>query len=71
MNKKEKPSCLKLVSLQAEMGFCWDANYGERNLGEEGKVRAMFWSWNNCFINVLTGPEEEHFRDSLYHLQYD
>lgn len=71
MNKKEKPLCLELVSLQAEMCFCLDANYGESNLGEDGKVGAMFWRWNNCFINVLTAPKEEHFCDSLYPLQYD
>lgn len=69
MNKKEKPSSLELVSLRAQMCFCWDANYGEGNLGEEGKVGAIFWSWNNCFFNVLTAPKEEHSCDSLYALQ--
>lgn len=32
MNKKEKPLCLDLVSSQAEMCFCSDADYGESNL---------------------------------------
>jgi len=71
MNEKEKPSCLELVSLRAERRFYLDANYGESDLGEEGKVGAMFWSWNNCFMNTLTGPKDEHFCDSLYPLQYD
>lgn len=51
MNEEEEKSIISL-SLWAEMHFCWDANFGESDLGKGGKVGATFWIWNNCFIDV-------------------
>lgn len=37
MKKKEKPSCMQLVSFGAEVCSCRDADYGDSNLEEEDK----------------------------------
>lgn len=62
MNGQEGKGIVSGASLRAEM-CCLDVNQEDHDFGEEGKVEAVFWSWDDCFAPVLTAPKEDRFCD--------